>query len=573
MADSEKALANLISVACGQIPADLILSNARIVNVFNGEIESGSVAIYGGRIAGVGNYKLARKTFDVKGQYVLPSLIDGHTHIESSLLDITEYARAVIPHGTLGVVTDLHEIANVCGSQGIEYVIRSARRLPFEFFVMAPSCVPATRLETAGAELDAGAIRRLLRRKEVIGLGEMMNYPGVLSGDTRILQKMEATCARPIDGHAPGLSGHDLNAYIASGISSDHECVTFEEAREKLSGGMYIMIREGSSEKNLEALLPLVTDKTYKRCLFVVDDRSCNDLLHDGDIDAVVRKAIRLGLDPVRAIQLASINAAERFGLKCIGAVAPGYRANLIVMSHLKRFEAGMVFHRGVLVAREGNPLFKVMTSVKQGVSATVNVRPFGLEQLKLKSESANYPVIEVIPGQIITRRLDLKVGRDQDDFVIPDVGRDILKLVVIERHKASGNIGKGLVKGFGLKRGALASSVAHDSHNIVAVGTNDTDIMTAIYEIVSMQGGLVVTESGKAVATLSLPVAGLMSDKPLVEVAEDFTRLEEAAKALGCELAAPFATLSFVALPVIPELRLTDLGLVDVKAFKIIQT
>jgi adenine deaminase len=562
----------LIKVARGLRPADLILSNARIINVFNGEIENGNVAIYGGMIAGVGDYHLAQEIIDIRGQYVLPGLINGHTHVESSMLDIGQYASAVIPYGTLVVVTDLHEIANVCGIKGIDYVLNAARRLPFEFFVMAPSCVPATLLETSGATVDAESVRRLLKRKEVIGLGEMMNYPGVLSGETSVLDKIEAARNKPVDGHAPGLSGHDLNAYISAGISSDHECVALAEAREKLARGMYILIREGSSEKNLEALLPMVTELTYKRCLFIVDDRSCTDLLHDGDIDAVVRKAIRLGLEPVRAIQLATINAAERFGLKQIGAVAPGYLANLLVMPDLKRFEVSMVFHRGRLVARDGQLLFKPMANGRRRLENTVKVKPFGVETLRLKSSDENYPVIGVIPGQIITRRLAEKITLDKNEFVQPDVERDILKIVVVERHKASGNIGKGLVKGFGLKSGALASSVAHDSHNIVAVGTCDEDILTAVNQVISMQGGLAVTEGGRILASLTLPMAGLMSDKPLAEVVRIFTNLEEAAKDLGCVLEAPFAALSFMALPVIPELRLTDLGLVDVNAFRIIE-
>jgi adenine deaminase len=566
------AATDMINVARGQKPADLILANARIVNVFNGEIEQGNIAIYAGRIAGIGDYSLALETLDLKGQYVLPGLIDGHTHIESSLLDITEYARAVIPHGTLGVVTDLHEITNVCGIAGIDYILKASRRLPFEFFVMAPSCVPATHLETSGASFDAVAIRRLLKRTGVIGLGEMMNYPGVLFGDANVLAKIDAASDMPVDGHSPGLNGLDLNAYISCGISSDHECVALAEAREKLARGMYIMIREGSSEKNMEALLPLVTDKTYKRCLFVVDDRSCTDILHDGDIDAVVRKAIKLGLEPVRAIQLATINTAERFGLKNIGAIAPGYLANLIVMPDLKRFEAKIVLHRGNVVACEGKPLFKTGTVGRQGVNQSVNVKPFSLNDLKLKAGDAPFPVIEVIPGQIITRRLDMRALTDRNGFVIPDVERDLLKAVVVERHSASGNTGKGLVKGFGLKSGAIASSVAHDSHNIVAVGTNDEDLRAAIEEIISMQGGLAVVENGRVLASLPLPVAGLMSDRPLGEVVDNFSIVEETAKKLGCTIAAPFATLSFIALPVIPELRLTDLGLVDVNAFKIIQ-
>ncbi|RJO60876.1 MAG: adenine deaminase [Dehalococcoidia bacterium] len=568
-----KRTLELIEVARGLKPADLILSNARIVNVFNGEIEKGNVAIYGSQIAGIGDYHLAREIIDIKGQYLVPGLINGHTHVESSMLDIGQYASAVIPHGTLGVVTDLHEIANVSGIKGIDYILSASRHLPFEFFVMAPSCVPATHLETSGAGIDGKALRHLLRRKEVIGLGEMMNYSGVLSGDTNVLDKIEASRGKPADGHAPGLSGRDLNAYIASGISSDHECVTLEEACEKLARGMYVMIREGSSEKNLEALLPMVTDLTYKRCLFVVDDRSCTDLLRDGDIDAVVRKAIRLGLEPVRAIQLATINTAERFGLKRIGAVAPGYLSNLIVTTDLNRLDARLVFHRGRLVAHDGQFLYKPKANSKRNLENTVMVKPFGPEALRFTSPGEAFPVIEVIPGQIITRKLKLKVRRDQNGFIISDVERDALKLVVVERHKASGNIGRGLVKGFGLKRGALASSVAHDSHNIVAVGTNDIDILTAIREVIAMQGGLAVTGDGRILASLPLSVSGLMSDRPLAEVVKNFACLEEAAKELGCGLAAPFDALSFLALPVIPQLRLTDMGLVDVNAFKIIQT
>ena len=563
--------AELIEVARGLKPADLILSNARVVNVFNGEIEKGNVAIYGSLIAGIGDYHLALEIIDIKGKYVLPGLINGHTHVESSMLDIEQYASAVVPHGTLGVVTDLHEIANVSGISGIDYILGASRRLPFEFFVMAPSCVPATHLETSGFSLDGETIRRLLRSREVIGLGEMMNYPGVLYGDQGVMEKIATSGGKPIDGHAPGLNGFDLNAYISSGISSDHECVSLPEAREKLSRGMYVMIREGSSEKNLEALLPLVTDLTYKRCLFVVDDRSCTDLLCDGDIDAVVRKAIGLGLEPVRAIQMATINAAERFSLKQIGAVAPGYRANLIVTDDLNRFEAGVVFHRGRLVARNGHPSFKPATISRRRLENTFMVKPFGIEALRLKTSDETFPVIELIPDQIITRRLKLRVMHDKNGYVQTDVERDLLKAVVVERHKASGNIGRGIVKGFGLKHGALASSVAHDSHNIVAVGTNDTDILIAVKEVISMHGGLAIAEGGRILASLPLPVAGLMSDRPLVEVAENFARVEEAAQELGCVLAAPFATLSFLALPVIPELRLTDLGLVDVNTFKIV--
>ncbi|MFC1875377.1 adenine deaminase [Chloroflexota bacterium] len=563
-------LAELISVARGDSPADLVLTDARVVNVFTGEVETGNVAVYGGRIAGVGDYHQAKQVIDLKGKYLAPGLINGHTHIESSMLDIVQYARAVVPRGTLAVVTDLHEIANVCGLDGIRYILGSARRLPLEFFLMAPSCVPATHLETSGVCLGAGELRRVLGWRGVIGLGEMMNFPGVISGDSGVLDKINLAHGRVIDGHAPGVGGKELTAYIAAGIYSDHESVSFKEAREKLGQGMYVMIREGSSEKNLEALLPLVTDKTYKRCLFVVDDRSCADLLRDGDIDAVVRKAIALGLEPVRAIQLATINAAEYFGLKQLGAIAPGYVANMVVVGDLSRFEVDMVFYRGHLVARQGEPLFRLRESKAKQPVGTVSIKPFGVEELKLIARGETMPVIEVVPAQIITRKRMEKV-RVVNGVVVADISRDILKLVVMERHRTSGNIGRGLVKGFGLKKGALVSSIAHDSHNIIAVGTDDGDIFSGIKEIERLGGGLAVIADGRVLGSLSLPIAGLLSREPLAVVVDKVEHLKALATELGTELPSPFATLSFMALPVIPELRLTDLGLVDVNAFKLI--
>ncbi len=563
--------AHLISVAKGEFPADLVLANARVVNVFTGEIESGNVAICGDRIAGIGDYRQANQVLDLGGSYLAPGLINGHTHIESSMLDVSQYARAVVPRGTLAVVTDLHEIANVCGLEGIRYVLRCARRLPLDLFLMAPSCVPATTLETSGASLEPEDIRRVLRWKGCIGLGEVMNFPGVLSANASVLSKINLARRKVVDGHAPGVTGKNLTAYIAAGIYSDHESVSLDEAREKFRQGMWAMIREGSSEKNLDALLPLVTDKTYKRCLFVVDDRNCVDLLKDGDIDAVVRKAIRRGLEPVRAIQMATINTADYFRLDGLGAVAPGYMANLIVLSELSGLQIDMVFYQGRLVAREGKPLFSQYQGRGIGVTNTVNIKPFNKEALRLFNSGETEPVIEVVPGQIITRKRMEKVNV-LDGVVVPDTGRDILKLVVVERHKATGNIGLGLVMGFGLKRGALASSFAHDSHNIVAVGTNDEDIFTAVKEIERLNGGLVVAADGRVLASLGLPIAGLLSDEPLQVVADNLEKLQNLATELGTNLSSPFATLSFLALPVIPELRLTDFGLVDVNEFKLIK-
>jgi adenine deaminase len=564
-------LNQLISVARGESPADLILANARVVNTFTGEIETGNVAVCGGKVAGVGDYKKARETIDLNGKYLAPGLINGHTHLESSMLDVGQYARAVVPHGTSSIITDLHEIANVCGLDGIKYVLECARRLPFDLFLMAPSCVPATHLETSGASLGPDDIKRILRFKECIGLGEVMNYPGVLFGDAGMLRKIESARGKIIDGHAPGVSGKDLNAYIGAGIHSDHESVTLAEGEEKLRRGMYLMIREGSTEKNLEALLPLVTDKTYKRCLFVVDDRHGVDILHDGDIDAVVRKAIKLGLDPVRAIQLATINTADYFRLDGLGAVAPGYYANFIVLEDLHKTKINSVFYRGREVARDGKPLFPSYQPESGRLTNTVNVRSFSKDALRLKATGESCLVIEVIPGQIITRKKQMKVSV-KDGMVVPDTGRDILKAVVVERHRATGNIGIGLVTGFGLKKGALASSTAHDSHNIVVVGTSDEDIFAAVKEVERLQGGLVVAAGGKVIDSLATPIAGLLSDEPLETVVAGLERLERAAKGLGATLPAPFAALSFLALPVIPELRLTDLGLVDVNEFKLIE-
>jgi adenine deaminase len=574
-------LKKLISVARGETPADLLLKNCRVVNTFIGEIEQGNVAIYGDRIAGVGDYDKAKEIIDLQGRFLAPGLINGHTHIESSMLHPARYAQAVVPRGTLAVVTDLHEIANVCGPEGIKFVMDWARKLPLDMLFMAPSCVPATHLETSGAQISSKEVKKILASPNVIGLGEMMNFPGVVSGDDEVLQKIGASQGKVIDGHAPGLTGKELNAYLSAGILSDHESTTLEGGKEKLRRGMYLMIREGSSEKNLDALLLLITDNTYKRCFFVVDDRSCSDLLREGDIDAVVRKAIDRGLEPVRAIQMATINTAEYFRLYNRGAIGPGYIANLITITDLAKLEIDMVFYQGKLVAKQGKLLFPP-PPVTLELKNTVRIKPLMGKSLKIplprrerldegETSEENYPVIEIIPGQIVTKKAVEKI-KVVDGTVMPDVERDILKLVVVERHKASGNIGLGLVKGFGLKKGALASSVAHDSHNIIAVGANDLDILKAIEEINRLQGGLVVCADLEILASLPLPIAGLLSPEPLDVVVFQHEKVERAAASLGNLPPAPFSILSFLALPVIPELRLTDLGLVDVVEFKLIK-
>jgi adenine deaminase len=547
----------------------LLLKNARIINTFVGEIEQADVAIYGDRIAGVGDYDQARDIFDLQGAFLAPGFINGHTHIESSMLHPARYAQAVVPRGTLAVVTDLHEIANVCGFRGIRFVTALARQLPLDMLFMAPSCVPATNLETSGARISSREIKRILGHPRIIGLGEMMNFPGVLNGDEEVLKKISAAEGMVIEGHAPGLAGKELNAYMSAGILSDHESDTLEEGREKLRRGMYLMIREGSSEKSLDALLPLVTDSTYKRCCFVVDDRSCSDLLKEGDIDAVVRKAISMGLEPVRAIQMATINAAEYFRLHDRGGIGPGYVANLITITDLAKLEVDMVFYRGRLVARQSKPLFPI-PPVTVELGNTVRVKSPTAQSLRIAAAGETYPVIQIVPGQIVTRKAVEKI-QVVDGAVVRDLERDILKLVVVERHRASDNIGVGLVTGFGLKKGALASSVAHDSHNIIAVGADDLDILKAVEEVRKLRGGLVVCASLEVLASLPLPIAGLLSPEPLDIVVSQYERVERAAASLGNLPPAPFTILSFLALPVIPELRLTDLGLVDVAQFKLI--
>jgi len=563
------SLADLICVARGEMLPDLVLKNARVINTFIAELEEGNVAIHDGRIAGIGAYEQAKKIIDLQGDYLAPALIDGHTHIESSMLHPAQYARAIVPRGVLTVVTDLHEIANVCGLAGVRFVASWAQKLPLEILLMAPSCVPATTLETSGAQIGAKEIREILTYPDVIGLGEVMNFPGVINCDREVLDKLAASQGRVIDGHAPGLSGKELNAYMAAGMLSDHESTTLEEGREKLKRGMYLMIREGSSEKNLDTLLPLVTDNTYKRCFFVVDDRSCSELLRDGDIDAVVRKAISRGLEPIRALQMATINTAEYFRLHDRGAIAPGYLANLITITDLSKLEIDMVFHEGRLVARHGKPSFSIPSTPPE-LTDTVRIKRPNLESLMLSAAGDTYPVIEIVPGQIVTRKR-VETVKAEDGTIMPDTEKDILKAVVVERHKASGNLGLGLVKGFGLKRGALASSIGHDSHNIIAVGADDVDILRAIEEIENLQGGLVVCANHEVLASLPLPVAGLLSLEPLEEIVSRFEKLEKAATGLGNLPPAPFSILSFLALPVIPELRLTDLGLVDVAEFKLI--
>jgi len=562
----------LIAVARGDSPADLVLANARIVNTFTGEIEQANVAVYGGRIAGVGDYTDGKQVVDLHGRYLSPGLIDGHYHIESSMLHVDQYARAVVPHGTLAAVTDLHEITNVCGLPGMRYILECSKRVPLDLLFVAPACVPATNLETSGATLGPADIRQAMRWKGVLGLGEMMNFPGVINGDPETLAKLEAVGDHVKDGHAPRVTGRQLNAYLAPLIGSDHETTAYAEGLEKLRRGMHLMIREGSAEKNLEELLPLVNDGNYHRCMLVVDDRNAKDIYNDGDVDAVVRKAISLGLNPVRAVQMATLNVAEYFRLPGLGGIAPGYYANMLVLDDLQKFTISSVYYRGKLVSKDGKPLFQPHLKPNPAMMRTMNIKPLSVESLALRAGSSDaFPVIQIIPGQIVTGWKKERVAA-RNGIVAADPSRDLLKLAVVERHKATGNIGLGLVSGFGMKRGAIGTSIAHDSHNIVVVGASDQDMYAVIQEIARNQGGQAAVEGGRVLASLALPIAGLLSPEPMEVVVEQIDKLEEAVRSLGCTAPSPYSILSFLALPVIPELKLTDMGLVDVMNMRFVK-
>ena len=555
-----RQLQQKLSVARGERPAELLFQNASLVNVLSGEIHPAHVAVDDGRVIGFGDYE-ARQVVDLAGAYLAPSLLDGHFHVESSMLTAPEFARAVVPHGTGAVVIDPHEYANVLGLDGIRYVLESTKNLPVDFFIMLPSCVPATHFETAGACITADDLKLMIADERIAGVAELMNFPGVYLGDENELAKIAAGKGKNIDGHAPGLRGKKLNAYALAGVRSDHESTEVGEAREKLRLGMHLLLREGSTERNLAHLLPVINAHNSANCSFATDDKLAGDLAHEGHIDHAVRQAIAHGLPPITALQIASINTARHYRLRNHGAIAPRCWADFIVFDDLMNLQVRQTYKKGILVAENGRYLAPPAGPVPVPRS-TMNLR-YEPANLTVKAAGGKIRVIEIVPNQIVTKEL-IVLAKIVEGEVMADVARDILKLIVVERHRATGNMGVGFVRGFKLRRGALGSTVAHDAHNVVVVGTNDADILCAIRKLEELQGGQVAVADGAVKAELGLPVAGLVSDLPLDEVIRRIDALNSAAHALGCDLAAPFMALSFLSLSPIPELKLTDQGLID---------
>lgn len=555
----------IIAVAAGREKADLVLKNAKYLNVFSNEFLSGDIAVANGLIAGVGKYD-GKTEIDVSGKLVLPGFIDAHIHLESSMVTPAEFAKAVVAHGTTTVITDPHEITNVMGIDGVEYMIQASQNLPIDVHFMMPSCVPATEIDESGAELDCKDIDLYLNNKKVLGLAEMMNYVGVINGDKNVLSKIVISQAhhKKIDGHAPELSGNDLNAYIAAGVYSDHECSTFENALEKLRKGQFIMIREGTAAHNLKALMPLLTQQYYSRCMFATDDKHPSDLLYGGHIDYIVKQALKNGADPIVALKTATHHAARYFLLNNKGAIASGYLADIVVVDNLEDFNVETVFKRGKLVFDGEVKDFSAPTVDEKLAEKCFDT--FHLDSVTPSSFKVDgkLGLIGLVGGELLTRNLGTA------DKI--DVENDILKIACIERHKGTNHIGVGYVKGYSLKSGAVATSVAHDSHNIITVGCNDDDIAVAVNAIKDSKGGIAVVENGKIKALLELPIAGLMSDEPLTTVNEKLENAKLSAYELGADKSIdPFMTLSFLSLPVIPSLRITTKGVFDAENWKML--
>ncbi|HYO88503.1 MAG TPA: adenine deaminase [Candidatus Limnocylindrales bacterium] len=562
-------LADRIAAARGDSQPDLVLKNATLINVLTGEIYPSDIVIHDGHIVALAPGYEAKETVDLGGNYVCPGFIDAHVHIESSLCTPPEFARMLAAHGVTSAITDPHEIANVYGADGIRYMLDKAEGAPINLFVMASSCVPATAMETNGAAVEAEDLAPLMSHPRVLGLAEMMNYPGVVYGDEGILDKLDLFAGKVMDGHSPSVTGRELQAYVAAGIMSDHECTTPEEAMEKLRLGLTLFIREGTTTRNLLPLLPVISDDTWPRICFCTDDRQPASLMDEGSIDFMVRTAIAHGIDPMTAIRIATINTANYFRLYDRGAVAPGRRADLVVFSSMNDLHADRVYRDGVLIAQDGECVAPFAQPKAFPVRPSMNVKP-GIPDFRIPARGDQIRVIVASDDQVVTgHRIELAAVADGEAIV--DLSRDLLKIATIERHRATGHIGLGFITGFGLKRGAIAGSVGHDHHNLIVIGADDASMAHVAQIVIDMGGGLAAVADDRVLGTLALPVAGLMTDAPMDEVRQRYDALIAAAQSLGSTMPDPFMTMSFMGLEVIPSLKLTDLGLVDVEAFKLV--
>ncbi|WP_147534829.1 adenine deaminase [Bacillus marasmi] len=571
MALSNESIKKRINVAAKRVEADLVIKNGYVVDVFNQEILQADVAIVNGCIVGIGQYE-GKTVIDAKNQYICPAFIDGHVHIESSMVTPSEFAKVVLPHGVTTIIADPHEIANVSGVEGIRFMLDTSDNLPLHVFFMLPSCVPATPFENAGAHLLADDLAPFYQHPRVLGLGEVMDYPSVLHGKQQMLDKISSAhhFGKKIDGHAAGLHNHAIDVYTSVGIKTDHEAVTASEAKERLQKGMYLIIRQGSVAKDLPNLISIVTERNARRCLFGTDDKHIDDLIEEGSIDHHVRLAIEYGIDSITAITMASLNAAECYGLVGKGAIAPGYDADILILDDLEKIKINKVFSGGKLVVETGKLTTEIVSKQTNMLGNSVRINQFSKRNLKIPlTNKTQANIIEIIPNSLVTKHVIEEV-EVEDGYFIPSLQKDQLKMAVIERHKLTGNIGLGIVKGLRLKKGAIATTIAHDSHNLIVTGTNDDDIMFAIDSITNIGGGLIVVCDNQILAQLPLAIGGILSELDYKTVFQQLSKINQALISLGASnLFNPFLTLSFLALPVIPQLKLTDLGLFNVQTFQ----